>query len=369
MIRTPFPALCSILALVVPATGTAVDFAVTRYDDPVPGSCAPTDCSLREAVIAANQSPGADRIILSAGRYELAQVGNQENAAVVGDLDVLDDLEVLGVAANLTIIDGNFVVERLFEVPVVESISLRFADLALTGGSGLFGGSAVQVARADLVIERCEIFENLGATSSIIAGVFSTATIRDTTARTNGGGLTCSQSDCLLANVTLTDNGTNELRGSIGATITCQHCSIYDGGNDQVIELDSAALQIGDSVVQGSCALTVGAFVFSAGGNIESPGQTCDFTAPSDVDDAFTAALLALAPNGGATLTRRPQSDGPSGVGAMACVPELDQTGWPRPAVGCSRGAVQAAVSRTLIPVFIDGFEQGDAEAWSAIAP
>lgn len=369
MHRSQLYALYVLVVLAVPGVGEAVDFAVTRYDDPVPTLCSPTDCSLREAVIAANENPGADRIILSAGRYQLAQVGNQENAAIVGDLDVLGDLEILGVAANLTIIDGDWVVERLFEVPVVESISLRFADLALTGGSGLFGGSAVQVARADLVIERCEIFENLGATSSVIAGVFSTATIRDSTLRSNGGGLSCSQSDCLLVNATLTDNGTRDLRGSIGALITCQHCSIFDASNGVVVELDAAALQIGDSVVQGACSMNPGALVFSAGGNIESPGQTCDFAEVSDVDDAFTAALLDLAPNGGATLTRRPQADGPSGVGAVACLPELDQTGWPRPAVGCSRGAVQAAVSRTLIPVFIDGFEQGDAEAWSAIAP
>lgn len=368
MSRTLCQAVC-LSIVVLPSALQAVDFVVTRYDDPFPTSCS-NQCSLREAVIAANQTPGPDRIILSAGVYELTLAGNQEHHAFSGDLDLRDDVEILGVAANLTIIDGNYIVERVFEVPVTEDIDVRIADLALTRATGVSGGSAVRVQRTNLIIERCEIFGNLGGTASVAASAFSTLSVRDSTVRGNGGGVSCSQSDCLLANVTLTDNGPVELEGTIGSLLTCQHCTIYDSSDEVVIELDLSALQIGDSVIRGTCApIGLGAFVFSAGGNLESPGHTCGLSEASDVDDVFTAALLDLAPNGGATLTRRPQIGAPSAAGAVACLPELDQTGLPRPASGCSRGAVQASTVRTLIPVFIDGFEQGDAEAWSATTP
>jgi len=50
---------------------TATTFTVTRTDDPVPNGCLPTDCSLREAVIAANAGSGGDAIALPAGDYRL----------------------------------------------------------------------------------------------------------------------------------------------------------------------------------------------------------------------------------------------------------------------------------------------------------
>lgn len=49
-------------------TCEAASFQVTRFDDPVPDGCAVDDCSLREAVLAANALPGADTVRLWSGR-------------------------------------------------------------------------------------------------------------------------------------------------------------------------------------------------------------------------------------------------------------------------------------------------------------
>ncbi|MBB5208963.1 right-handed parallel beta-helix repeat-containing protein [Chiayiivirga flava] len=62
-------ALC--LVLLVAARVQAADFAATRFDDPLPDGCAPADCSLREAVIAAQSAPGTDRVLLPAGTFLL----------------------------------------------------------------------------------------------------------------------------------------------------------------------------------------------------------------------------------------------------------------------------------------------------------
>lgn len=73
------------------------------------------DCSLREAIIAANTDTavdacpagsGADTIVLAAGTYDFTLAGTSENNAATGDL-VLADLTLTGVNANTTIIDGN----------------------------------------------------------------------------------------------------------------------------------------------------------------------------------------------------------------------------------------------------------------------
>src|SRR6476661_3613026 len=67
----------------------ASTFKPTRFDDPAPGSCLPRDCSLREAVIAANAA-GGSTIVLKAGIYSLARKGVDANAPnpKIGDLDI-----------------------------------------------------------------------------------------------------------------------------------------------------------------------------------------------------------------------------------------------------------------------------------------
>ncbi|HLF57826.1 MAG TPA: hypothetical protein VI942_13375, partial [Thermoanaerobaculia bacterium] len=101
--------LLSIAALTtsLQAPLAAVDIWVTRYDDPVPNGCLPTDCSLREAVIAANADPDFDVIRLSAGDYLLTLAGTGEDAAADGDLDLLESVDVVGLAPALTRLVGD----------------------------------------------------------------------------------------------------------------------------------------------------------------------------------------------------------------------------------------------------------------------
>jgi CSLREA domain-containing protein len=59
--------IAAVAATLAPAAASAADFTVTTFADPPPDACAPADCSLREAIIAANAAPGPDRILLTAG--------------------------------------------------------------------------------------------------------------------------------------------------------------------------------------------------------------------------------------------------------------------------------------------------------------
>ena len=60
----------------------AATFNVTRTDDPTPNGCAQSDCSLREAVIDANQTVQADVIMLPAGTYLVVARGGLHNNGV-----------------------------------------------------------------------------------------------------------------------------------------------------------------------------------------------------------------------------------------------------------------------------------------------
>lgn len=105
-------------------TCEAASFDVTRFDDPVPDACVPGDCSLREAVLAANALPGADTVRLSPGRYFLEQRGIDENQGLTGDIDVTDDLTIIGAGRDATAIDSRSV-DYVFEVASAVSLTVR----------------------------------------------------------------------------------------------------------------------------------------------------------------------------------------------------------------------------------------------------
>ena len=64
---------------------------VTKTADTNDGTC-DADCSLREAIVAANAAGGADTITLPAGTYTLVIAGMGEDASATGDLDITDQL-------------------------------------------------------------------------------------------------------------------------------------------------------------------------------------------------------------------------------------------------------------------------------------
>jgi CSLREA domain-containing protein len=117
---------------------------------------------------------------------------------------------------------------------------------------------------------------------------------------------------------------------------------------------------IGNTLASGTCVHAGTASTFDALlGNIESPGNTCDFGIFSQHSVPANALLLgALADNGGPTPTHLPQA-GSALIGAgwdITCEP-LDQRGYVR-ADGCDTGAVERGALDDVI--FHDGFEEDD---------
>jgi CSLREA domain-containing protein len=109
-------------------------FVVTRRTDPVPGACTKSDCSLREAVRAANAHPGADRILLPSRRpYTLQRPSTTEDGALDGDLDITNDpLQIVHPGKGRATIDANGI-DRVFHIFVGAPTTLL--RLKITGGS------------------------------------------------------------------------------------------------------------------------------------------------------------------------------------------------------------------------------------------
>jgi CSLREA domain-containing protein len=94
------------------AADTVAAIAVTTVEDELN---ADGDCSLREAIQAANTDTAVDAcpagsdedlIIVPAGTYSLTLAGANEDDNATGDLDVWSDLTLAGAGAGQTILDG-----------------------------------------------------------------------------------------------------------------------------------------------------------------------------------------------------------------------------------------------------------------------
>jgi CSLREA domain-containing protein len=133
----------------MPILVSAADFAVTTAADEFDGIC-DVHCSLRDAVSAANGTPGANRIMLHAQNYELSRPASldpqgvpiDEDDNLTGDLDIAGELTIQGVSAGLPSRINGQTNDRLFEV--LSGAKLTLNRLALAGGNTAFNGGAIE---------------------------------------------------------------------------------------------------------------------------------------------------------------------------------------------------------------------------------
>jgi hypothetical protein len=132
-----------VLGLATSALGAT--FQPTRFDDPAPDACAARDCSLREAVMAANATAAHDVIVLDAGDYLLQRLCSADTPEC-GDLDVTTSIEIAGAGATLTSISNatqpNPSPSMVFESRVLDAQSASLALGAVTLRDGI-GHSAI----------------------------------------------------------------------------------------------------------------------------------------------------------------------------------------------------------------------------------
>lgn len=137
--------LASTLLLVLAASALANTYTVTRTDDPAPPAtkpCKKHNCSLREAVIAANRHPGSDTIVLQGEKtYNLTitdPATETENAST-GDLDILGPVTITHSGSERATIDAHQI-DRVFEFPPGTGGRATISGLVIRNGSAEVGG-------------------------------------------------------------------------------------------------------------------------------------------------------------------------------------------------------------------------------------
>ena len=171
-------------------------FIVTKTEDTDDGMC-DTDCSLREAVVAANATGGDDTIHLPAGIYQLT-LDYSGVAEHYGSLDIARETgttTIIGAGRDVTVVDattlrtvGVSFPDRVFTVGY--HAGLELVGVTVTGGYMVSGadkdGGGILNSNGYLTVTDCLIEGNVsGGNGGGIANYYGTATITNTIVRDN----------------------------------------------------------------------------------------------------------------------------------------------------------------------------------------
>ncbi|MGB5478055.1 MAG: choice-of-anchor Q domain-containing protein [Thermoanaerobaculia bacterium] len=385
----------------------AATFDVTRFDDPVPDECALGDCSLREAVIAANENGEADMIMLPAGIYTLSQPTSSGDDPEGGSLDITADVTVQGAGARETIVDGGGL-DRVFDVYATAGF-VYLNDLTARNGVRATGsGGGILNRGTILTISRCTVTGNsapVDAGGLLLAGTtyLFDSTLSGNTAVGDGGGLRV-VGKVTIVNSTISSNSAGGGGGGIHSDNTFGigvHLSnttisgnIADADDNGVGEgggiwADHTYIELSHTIIADNqdlggespdCTETSSGSFGSLGFNLVGDTTGCPFSGDPTGNLLDIDPLLgSLANNGGPTdtyaldkLSPAIDAGDPGGCTDRNGVPlTSDQRGYPRPLDGdgdtlavCDLGAVESGAS-----VFADGFESGDTSAWFSTTP
>jgi len=336
--------------------------------------------SLREAICAANAAPGLDSISFAASLngipITLSIVGTGENQNVTGDLDILDDLTIVGNGSENTIVQAGTTnlngIDRVFDIRsnytvVMESLTVRFGRVN-DDGAGIYNNSG------NLTMTEAKINEN----SANFGGAFfnyqgtitiERSTVADNSAVNNSGGVdnTALSGGATLNvyNSTFSGNSAGYAGGAIlaytggggAATVNLVNATIHDNiafvgaltawdnGNVAVINMENSLVADQTGVTTDCGALTGGTFV-SNNYNLDSDG-TCNLVQANDIPNG-TANLGPLQDNGGHTQTHalltgsQAIDSGNNTTCAAAPINNVDQRGVARPQnTTCDIGAYE----------------------------
>jgi len=211
--------------------------------------------SLREAVLAANASGGADSIVFDAGVFAGAQTVTL--AATLGEIAVTDPVTVTGPAAALTV-DGNKG-SRIFNIDDGKTggIAVNLTGFTLANGSTAGNGGAVLIADESVTLNLMTVRDSFaggkgGAVYSNLAALkiqFTTLTTNQSTG--DGGALYTFKGQVEIDSTTL-DNNTSMAGDGGGA------CFDQSGGFGPV----ATSVVIKDSTIAKNGGERGGAFKF-----------------------------------------------------------------------------------------------------------
>ncbi len=208
------------------------------------------ECSLREAVVAANEDSnfggckdrsGSDVIDLGAKTYRLTRSGSGEDNGARGDLDVIGTLKLRGAGMKKTAIDARSASDR--HLGLQQDSVVGLSELTLENGSlDEFGGGAIQAQQSELEVNRVRIRRNVSPSGSgAIAGSSADLTIKNSVVEKNratfaGGGITLTGGSLVLTKSAVINNRSGLFGGGIypnNATVRITKSLIANNRSEQ----------------------------------------------------------------------------------------------------------------------------------------
>jgi CSLREA domain-containing protein len=161
------------------------------------------DCSLREAIIAANEDRvvdacpagnGADTIILPAGTYTLTIAGGNEDEAATGDWDITEDLTLNGAGRANTTIDANGLARAFHILGItdmhISGVTITNGDAGANNGGGILMGGISTLLLTNSRVSASTAVEGGGLhVDYSSSATLTNSRVDGNTATDNGGGL------------------------------------------------------------------------------------------------------------------------------------------------------------------------------------
>ena len=333
-----------------PRETSAAAFTVTKTADTNDGTCN-ADCSLREAVVAANALPGHDNISIPAGNYALTGAAG-ENASATGDLDVTDSVSFNGSGMTTTQINGSGI-ENTIEV-FDSAATLILTDLSVGNATG----DGVHAAASNISLLNVVVGENTDdgvettsgnvelvsgwATANLSDGIVTTSgnvTVTRSTISNNGDdGVQTTTGNIITTNSTISTNTSDGLVVE-DANITVNWSTVALNGAEGVQATESGLLVFHGALIANNADADCSPTVEASDNSMDTDGS-CDLSG-GEVSNG-TANLGPLQNNGGTTLTHALLTGSDAiDAGGTSC-PEDDQRGATRFAgAACDSGAYE----------------------------
>jgi CSLREA domain-containing protein len=284
---------CSLAVLLLGATGAqAHTYVVTLQTDNKPGACTKSDCTLREAVMAANKHHGADTVVLpSRKRYVLSIQSTGEDKAANGDLDVTSGrLKIVHPGRGTATIDAKGT-DRVFDIAAtttLDRLTIRGGYSNKTDADGDGGG--IVVSRGSLTVVSSHVVHNKAPwvggngggidsdTSGLVKLIDSEVSHNDSGG--SGGGVEASTNGKLqIERSTVADNKAAQAGGvmTFGPTVRIVESTIannlaaagpqIEGDGGGIYVGPSGRVELTNSTVAGNGAYTSGGGIFSDAGS------------------------------------------------------------------------------------------------------